>query len=70
MLMKKVTLENIAIFCTISFKYHTKELEKCCFKFALNHMTAVIQNPDFLELDKNILNSFLIEAARAGVFKT
>ncbi|XP_029053395.2 RCC1 and BTB domain-containing protein 1-like [Osmia bicornis bicornis] len=70
MLMKKVTLENIAFFYTISFKYHTKELEKCCFKFALNHMTAVIQNPDFLEMDKKILNCFLIEAARAGAFKT
>lgn len=33
-------------------------------------MTAVMQNPDFLELDKNILKIFLNEAAQAGAFKT
>lgn len=47
-----------------------QELEDFCFKFALNHMTAVIQTPNFAKLDETTIKTFIIKAAQAGAFKT
>lgn len=47
-----------------------QELEEFCFKFALNHMTAVIQTENFAKLDEKTIKTFVIKAANAGAFKT
>lgn len=47
-----------------------QELEDFCFKFALNHMTAVIQSENFAKLDEKTVKIFVIKAAQAGIFKT
>lgn len=50
--------------------FYPQELEEFCFKFALNHMTAVIQTPNFAKLDEATVKTFIIKAAQAGAFKT
>lgn len=47
-----------------------QELEEFCFKFALNHMTAVIQTENFAKLDAKTMKAFITKAAKAGIFKT
>lgn len=54
----------------ISFIALLQELEDFCFKFALNHMTAVIQTPNFGKLDEATVKTFVIKAAQSGAFKT
>lgn len=48
---------------------YLQELEDFCFKFALNHMTAVTQTEAFGNLDESVLKEFIRKAAIAGVFK-
>ncbi|XP_014667918.1 PREDICTED: uncharacterized protein K02A2.6-like [Priapulus caudatus] len=45
------------------------ELEEFCLRFALNHMTAVIQSEAFAELDEATLRRFIQRAATQGAFK-
>lgn len=33
-------------------------------------MTAVVQTEDFAKLDENIMKTFIVKAAQAGIFKT
>lgn len=47
----------------------TQELEDFCFRFALNHMTAVTQTKAFADLDEVVLKEFIRKAGQAGAFK-
>ncbi|XP_014471626.1 PREDICTED: RCC1 and BTB domain-containing protein 1-like isoform X3 [Dinoponera quadriceps] len=47
-----------------------QELEEFCFKFALNHMTAVTQTENFARLDEKTVKTFICKAAQSGIFKT
>ncbi|XP_043513899.1 RCC1 and BTB domain-containing protein 1-like isoform X2 [Frieseomelitta varia] len=67
---KKITVQNVAFLYNTSIQHNSKELEECCFKFALNHMTTIIQTAAFAELDKNTMKTFIVRAAQAGAFKT
>ena len=51
-------------------KFQATELEKFCFKFCLNHMTAVTQTEAFLSLEETILKDFITKAAIQGAFKS
>lgn len=46
-----------------------QELEEFCFRFALNHMTAVTQTQAFSHLDESVLKEFIRKAAMSGAFK-
>ena len=70
MINKKITVKNVAYLYSISIQYNAKELEEYCFKFALNHMTAVVQTEDFAKLDESIMRTFIVKAAQVGIFKT
>ncbi|CAL7941035.1 unnamed protein product [Xylocopa violacea] len=70
MIRKGITVENVAYLYSAALEYSAKELEECCFKFALNHMTAVIQTANFAKLDENVVKTFIFNAATAGAFKT
>ncbi|XP_043798332.1 RCC1 and BTB domain-containing protein 1-like isoform X1 [Apis laboriosa] len=67
---KGITVTNVIVLYNTSIQYNAKELEEYCFKFALNHMTAVVQTADFAKLDESIVKTFIIKAAQAGAFKT
>ena len=53
-----------------AIKFQATDLEKFCFKFSLNHMTAVTQTDAFLNLEENILKDFITKAANQGAFKS
>ncbi|KAI4497020.1 hypothetical protein M0802_007766 [Mischocyttarus mexicanus] len=65
-----ITVLNVAFLYSTAIEYNTEELEEFCFKFALNHMTAVIQTPDFAKLDETTVKTFVVKAAKSGAFKT
>ncbi|KAK2577032.1 hypothetical protein KPH14_011991 [Odynerus spinipes] len=65
-----ITVLNVAFLYSTAIEYNAQELEDFCFKFALNHMTAVIQTPNFAKLDEATVKTFIIKAAQAGAFKT
>ena len=41
------------------FFFQAKELEEFCFKFSLNHMTAVTQTEAFTKLDEGTVKDFI-----------
>ena len=47
-----------------------QELEEFCFKFSLNHMTAIIETEGFASLDEQMVKSFIRKAAKFGAFKS
>ena len=53
-----------------AIKYQAEELEEFCFRFSLNHMTAVAQTEAFAKLDELTLKDFIIKAAVHGAFKS
>ena len=53
-----------------AIKFQAIDLEKFCFKFSLNHMTAVTQTEAFLSLEETILKDFIMKAAIQGAFKS
>lgn len=63
-------LDKVLEYKIIKKSDYPQELEDFCFKFALNHMTAVIQTPNFAKLDESIVKTFIVKAAQAGAFKT
>lgn len=65
-----ITKENVATLYSTAITHHAKDLENFCFKFALSHMTAVVQSPAFMALDEITVKSFILKASTFGVFKT
>ena len=53
----------------MNFSIFSQQLEEFCFRFALNHMTAVTQTEAFHELDDQVLKDFIVKASLAGAFK-
>nr|XP_031850184.1 RCC1 and BTB domain-containing protein 1-like isoform X1 [Nomia melanderi] len=69
-IIKRIRVSNVACLYGTAIAYNIKAIEESCFKFALNHMTAVIETPSFAELNETIVKAFIIKAAKAGAFKT
>jgi len=65
-----ITVDNVAMLYATAIKYQAKELEDFCFKFSLNHMTAVTQTTAFAKLDESTLKDFISKAAKNGAFKS
>ncbi|XP_076243017.1 RCC1 and BTB domain-containing protein 1-like isoform X2 [Calliopsis andreniformis] len=65
-----ITVENVAPIYSAAFKSEAKELKERCFKFALKHITAVMQTPNFAKLDESVHKDFITKATEAGSFKT
>ncbi|XP_018392810.1 PREDICTED: RCC1 and BTB domain-containing protein 1-like [Cyphomyrmex costatus] len=63
---RKITVSNVAYLYSIAIERSDKELEKFCFNFAINHLTAVVQTESFAKLDENTLRTFIIKAVKAG----
>nr|XP_033334893.1 RCC1 and BTB domain-containing protein 1-like [Megalopta genalis] len=67
---KNIKVKNVLNVYNLAIKYHAKDLEDYCFKFALRNMTAVIGTPNFVELDGSIAKYFMIKAAETNGFRT
>jgi len=65
-----IDVENAALLYSTAITFHAKELEDFCFRFSLNHMTAVVQSKGFASLDETTIKNFISKAAKAGAFKT
>ncbi|KAK3086212.1 hypothetical protein FSP39_015293 [Pinctada imbricata] len=66
---KGITTENVAMLYAAAIKFEAKELEGFCFRFALNHMTAVTQTEAFGHLDECVVKEFIKKAALSGAFR-
>jgi len=65
-----ITVHNVAMLYATAIKYQAQELEDFCFKFSLNHMTAVTQTEAFAKLDEGTVKDFITKAAQNGAFKS
>ncbi|XP_022652162.1 RCC1 and BTB domain-containing protein 1-like [Varroa destructor] len=64
-----ILVENCALLYAAAIKYEAKELEDFCFRFAMNHTTAVVQTEAFSKLDDGTLKDFIVRAAKYGAFR-
>lgn len=53
-----------------AIRFQADELEEFCFRFSLNHMTAITQTEAFASLDDTTVKEFIAKAARQGAFKS
>ncbi|KYM89097.1 RCC1 and BTB domain-containing protein 1 [Atta colombica] len=69
MIKQRIMISNAAFLYSITFKYKEEELEELCFKFAMNHLTAVTQTENFANLDHNVMKTLIIKASKVGSFE-
>ncbi|XP_063687521.1 RCC1 and BTB domain-containing protein 1-like [Bolinopsis microptera] len=65
-----ITTSNAAHLYSAALKYKNEDLQEFCFRFSLNHMTAVVQSEAFIKLDNDLMKSFILKASEQGAFKT
>lgn len=65
-----INIDNVCMLYATALKFDAQELESFCFRFSLNHMTAVIQSESFDHLEERVLKDFILKAARHGAFKS
>ncbi|XP_070173563.1 RCC1 and BTB domain-containing protein 1-like isoform X3 [Littorina saxatilis] len=65
-----ISVENVAMLYAAAIKFEAKGLEEFCFRFALNHLTAVTQTEAFSKLDGCVMKEFIRKAASAGAFSS
>uniref|UniRef100_A0A6Q2X281 BTB domain-containing protein n=1 Tax=Esox lucius TaxID=8010 RepID=A0A6Q2X281_ESOLU len=64
-----ITVENAFSLLSAAVRYDAEDLEEFCFKFCVNHLTAVTQTAAFWQVDGNMLKEFICRASRCGAFK-
>lgn len=64
-----ITVENAAMLLAAAIKYEASDLEEFCFKFCINHLTAVTQTKAFNHLDEGTVKEFIKKAGKYGAFK-
>ncbi|XP_016101416.1 RCC1 and BTB domain-containing protein 2-like isoform X2 [Sinocyclocheilus grahami] len=64
-----ITEENAITLFSAAVKYEARDLEEFCFKFCVNHLTAVTQTQAFADMDHDLLKNFISKASRYGAFK-
>uniref|UniRef100_A0A672NR67 RCC1 and BTB domain containing protein 2 n=1 Tax=Sinocyclocheilus grahami TaxID=75366 RepID=A0A672NR67_SINGR len=65
-----ITEENAITLLSAAVKYEARDLEEFCFKFCVNHLTAVTQTQAFADMDHDLLKNFISKASRHGAFKS
>ena len=66
---KGISIENVATLLAAATKFNAGTLEDFCFRYALNHLTAVTQTDAFKELDGETVKVFMIKAGMNNAFK-
>ncbi|XP_054771309.2 RCC1 and BTB domain-containing protein 1-like [Lytechinus pictus] len=64
-----INVDNAALLLEAAIRYEAKDLQAFCFKFAVNHLTAVVKTEAFNNLDGTYLKDFIRQAADWGAFK-
>uniref|UniRef100_A0AAQ4RKY3 RCC1 and BTB domain containing protein 2 n=1 Tax=Gasterosteus aculeatus aculeatus TaxID=481459 RepID=A0AAQ4RKY3_GASAC len=64
-----ISEENAVTLLSAAVKYEARDLEEYCFKFCVNHLTAVTQTQAFADMDHDLLKNFISKASRYGAFK-
>uniref|UniRef100_A0A673WG38 RCC1 and BTB domain containing protein 2 n=1 Tax=Salmo trutta TaxID=8032 RepID=A0A673WG38_SALTR len=64
-----ISEENAITLLSAAVKYEARDLEEFCFKFCVNHLTAVTQTQAFADMDHELLKTFISKASRYGAFK-
>ncbi|RVE65119.1 hypothetical protein OJAV_G00132510 [Oryzias javanicus] len=64
-----ISEENAITLLSAAVKYEARDLEEFCFKFCVNHLTAVTQTQAFADMDHDLLKTFISKASRYGAFK-
>uniref|UniRef100_A0A8K9UUH3 RCC1 and BTB domain containing protein 2 n=2 Tax=Oncorhynchus TaxID=8016 RepID=A0A8K9UUH3_ONCMY len=64
-----ISEENAITLLSAAVKYEARDLEEFCFKFCVNHLTAVTQTQAFADMDHELLKAFISKASRYGAFK-
>ncbi|KAG1932878.1 RCC1 and BTB domain-containing protein 2 isoform X1 [Pimephales promelas] len=64
-----ITEENAVTLLSAAVKYEARDLEEFCFKFCVNHLTAITQTQAFADMDHDLLKNFISKASRYGAFK-
>uniref|UniRef100_A0A3B5K3X4 RCC1 and BTB domain containing protein 2 n=2 Tax=Takifugu rubripes TaxID=31033 RepID=A0A3B5K3X4_TAKRU len=64
-----ISEENAITLLCAAVKYEARDLEDFCFKFCVNHLTAVTQTHAFADMDHELLKNFISKASRYGAFK-
>ncbi|XP_060743908.1 RCC1 and BTB domain-containing protein 2 isoform X1 [Tachysurus vachellii] len=64
-----ISEENAITLLSAAVKYEARDLEEFCFKFCVNHLTAVTQTQAFADMDHDLLKDFISKASRYGAFK-
>lgn len=64
-----ILVENVAMLYAAAIKFDAKDLEEFCFRFAMNHLTAVVQTEAFNRLEGSTIKTFISKAAVYGAFK-
>lgn len=64
-----ISEDNAITLLSAAVKYEARDLEEFCFKFCVNHLTAVTQTQAFAEMDHGLLKNFISKASRYGAFK-
>ncbi|XP_069745782.1 RCC1 and BTB domain-containing protein 2-like isoform X3 [Narcine bancroftii] len=64
-----ISVENAITLLSAAIKYQAKGLEEFCFKFCVNHLTAVTQTRGFVDMDHELLKDFISKAGKHGAFR-
>uniref|UniRef100_A0A3Q3VJX2 BTB domain-containing protein n=1 Tax=Mola mola TaxID=94237 RepID=A0A3Q3VJX2_MOLML len=64
-----ITVENAITLLSAAVRFEAQDLEEFCFKFCVNHLTAVAQTQAFTDMGHNLLKNFISKASRYGAFR-
>ncbi|KAH9512730.1 RCC1 and BTB domain-containing protein 1 [Bulinus truncatus] len=70
LIRQSISMENVAMLYAAAIKFGAQQLEDFCFRFSLNHMSAVTQSEAFNKLDESVVKNFIKKASEAGAFRT
>eukprot|EP00095_Tigriopus_kingsejongensis_P000582 maker-scaffold372_size192401-snap-gene-0.50 protein:Tk00582 transcript:maker-scaffold372_size192401-snap-gene-0.50-mRNA-1 annotation:"rcc1 and btb domain-containing protein 1" len=70
LIQKGINIENVCMLYSTALRFNAEELESFCFRFSLNHMTAVVQTDSFEQMEERVLKEFISKSARHGAFKS
>lgn len=69
LIRQSVSVENVATLYATGMKYEAQDLENYCLRFAVHHLTAVVQTESFAKLDEATLKQFIARVAEMGAFR-
>jgi RCC1 and BTB domain-containing protein len=70
LIKQSVMVDNVAMVYEAAMRYKSDDLLGFCFRFAMEHMTHVVQSEAFANLEESTLKEFIQKAAERGAFKT